>query len=99
MLPAPARTDEAGVRNKHFRKENLRHKLSSFFYADNVPLPSPAEIAAGQEHAAHAAAVEAPLHEYEDADQIRNFHGGVLHHPGMEETNAEQIAHEQSDTH
>ncbi|MFN8170269.1 MAG: ubiquinol-cytochrome c reductase cytochrome b subunit [Candidatus Nanopelagicales bacterium] len=99
VLPAPARTDEAGVRNKHFRKENLRHKLSSFFYADNVPLPSPAEIAAGQEHAAHAAAVEAPLHEYEDADQIRNFHGGVLHHPGMEETNAEQIAHEQSDTH
>ena len=91
VLPAPQRTDAAGVRNKAYRRENLRHKLSSFFYADNIPLPSPAQIEAGQQHAAHDAAVEAPLHEYEDADQIHTFHGGVLHHPGMAETNAEQI--------
>ena len=45
---------------------------------------------------AEAAALEAPLHEYEDADQIRRGHGGVLHHPGEPETNAEQLASEQS---
>jgi hypothetical protein len=39
-----------------------------------------------------AAAIEAPLHAYEDADQINRAHGGVLHHPGMPETNAEQLA-------
>jgi hypothetical protein len=36
--------------------------------------------------------MEAPLHDYEDQDQIAQFHGGVLHHPGMAETNAEQLA-------
>ena len=41
---------------------------------------------------AEQAAIEAPLHEYEDRDVIYNAHGGVLHHPGMPKTNAEQIA-------
>jgi ubiquinol-cytochrome c reductase cytochrome b subunit len=91
-LPAPQATDADGVRNPKFRSQSLRHRISTFFYADNITLPSAAEIEAGQEHAAHSAALEAPLHEYEDADQIRNFHGGVLHHPGMPETNAEQLA-------
>ena len=44
----------------------------------------------------HDAELEAPLHEYEDADEIRNAHGGVLHHPGMAETNAEQLEQERS---
>jgi ubiquinol-cytochrome c reductase cytochrome b subunit len=91
-LPAPERTDEEGVRNKHYRIKALRAQLSSFFYRDNIPTPSAAEIEAGQAHAAHDAALEAPLHEFEDADEIRPFHGGVLHHPGQPETNAEQLA-------
>ncbi len=91
VLPVPARTDADGVRNKAYKGQLRRHKLSSFFYADNIALPTAEEIAAGQEHAAHSAALEAPLHDYEDADQIRNFHGGVLHHPGMPETNREQV--------
>ena len=91
-LPAPEPTDEHGVRNPKFRSESLRARLSRAFYAQNVPLPSKAEIEAGQHHAAEAAGLEAPLHEYEDADEIRALHGGVLHHPGMPETNAEQIA-------
>ena len=41
------------------------------------------------------AAIEAPLHEYEDSDVIYNAHGGVLHHPGMPKTNAEQLEMEQ----
>ena len=90
-LPAPEKSDVDGVRNKKYRLESWRHKLSKAFYGDNVARPTDAEIEAGQQHAAHSAAIEAPLHEYEDADQIRNAHGGVLHHPGMAETNAEQI--------
>lgn len=91
-LPMPERTDEEGVRNKHYHVKALRSRLSSFFYRDNIPKPSAAEIEAGQAHAAHDAALEAPLHEYEDADEIRQFHGGVLHHPGMPETNAQQLS-------
>jgi ubiquinol-cytochrome c reductase cytochrome b subunit len=89
-LPAPEKTDADGVRNKHYRWQSLRHKLSTFYYADNVAKPSAAEIEAGQHHVEHDAALEAPLHAYEDADEIRNAHGGALHHPGMAETNAEQ---------
>ncbi|MDP2014112.1 MAG: hypothetical protein Q8L05_07795, partial [Actinomycetota bacterium] len=88
----PPKADIDGVKNKQFRKQNLRSKLSHFFYGENIPLPSPAEIEAGQAHVAHDAALEAPLASYEDADEIRQFHGGVLHHPGMPESNAEQLA-------
>ena len=91
-LPAPERMDVDGVRNKKYRSQMLRHRWSRFWYGENIPLPSAAEIEAGQHHAAHDAALEAPLREYEDADQINRLHGGVLHHPGMEETNAEQLA-------
>ena len=91
-LPVPPKADIDGVKNKQFRKQNLRSKLSHFFYGENIPLPSAAEIEAGQAHVAHDAALEAPLASYEDADEIRQFHGGVLHHPGMPETNAEQLA-------
>ena len=93
VIEAPQKADADGVRNKRFRIQNLQHKLSSFFYGANIPKASAAEIEAGQHHAAEAAAVEAPLHAYEDADQINTFHGGVLHHPGMAETNAEQDLH------
>lgn len=91
-LPAPEKTDANGVRNPKYRSQALRAKLSKAFYGDDLPLPTAAEIEAGQHHAAEAAALEAPLHAYEDADEIRNLHGGVLHHPGMPETNAEQVA-------
>jgi ubiquinol-cytochrome c reductase cytochrome b subunit len=88
-LPAPEKTDIDGVKNKKFKSHSRRAKLSRFFYGENVPLPSLAEIEAGQAHVAHDASLEAPLAAY-DADEIRTFHGGVLHHPGMPETNTEQ---------
>ncbi len=91
VLPAPVKTDANGVRNPHYRVDQLRHKLSSFFLRDNVERPTDAEIAAGQAHASHSAALEAPLHEYEELDQDPVGHGGVLHHPGMPTTNQEQM--------
>jgi ubiquinol-cytochrome c reductase cytochrome b subunit len=98
VLPAPQKADIDGVRNPNYRKDMLRHKLSAFFYGDNIPKPSAAEIEAGQHHAEVQAAIEAPLHEYEDRDVIYNAHGGVLHHPGMPKTNAEQVAEQETRT-
>ena len=96
VLPAPHKADIDGVRNPHYRRDMLRHKLSAFFYGDNIPKPSAAEIEAGQHHAEEQGAIEAPLHEYEDRDVIFNAHGGVLHHPGMPKTNAEQVAEQET---
>ncbi|MDE0974876.1 MAG: ubiquinol-cytochrome c reductase cytochrome b subunit [Candidatus Nanopelagicales bacterium] len=91
VLPAPVKTDPDGVRNPHYRIDQLRHKVSSFFLRDNIERPTDAEIEAGQAHAAHSAGLEAPLHEYEFQDEDPVGHGGVLHHPGMPMTNQEQI--------
>jgi ubiquinol-cytochrome c reductase cytochrome b subunit len=91
VLPAPVKVDADGVRNPNYRVDQLRHKLSSFFLRDNIERPTDAEIEAGQAHAAHSAALEAPLHEYEELDQDPVGHGGVLHHPGMPMTNQEQV--------
>jgi ubiquinol-cytochrome c reductase cytochrome b subunit len=98
VLPAPQKADIDGVRNPNYRREMLRHKLSAFFYGHNIPKPTAAEIEAGQHHAAEQGAIEAPLHEYEERDVIFNAHGGVLHHPGMPKTNAEQVAEQESRT-
>jgi hypothetical protein len=86
----PEKADVDGVRNKWYRVKRLQSRLSGFFYGANIPRPSDAEIEAAQHHAGHDAALDVPLHAYEDADRIEAFHGGVLHHPGMPLTNAEQ---------
>ena len=98
VLPAPQKADIDGVRNPRYRRDMLRHKLSVFFYGDNIPKPTAAEIEAGQHHADEQGAIEAPLHEYEERDVIFNAHGGVLHHPGMPKTNAEQVAEQETRT-
>ena len=98
VLPSPSKTDVDGVRNPRYRLQSIQHKLSGFFYGDNVPRPSAEEIEAGQHHAEEQGALEAPLHEYEERDVIFNAHGGVLHHPGMPKTNAEQVAEQENRT-
>ena len=98
VLPSPSKTDVDGVRNPRYRLQSIQHKLSGFFYGDNVPRPSAEEIEAGQHHAEEQSAIEAPLHEYEERDVIFNAHGGVLHHPGMPKTNAEQVAEQENRT-
>lgn len=95
-LSMPEKTDIDGVKNKRYFLEALQAKFSNFYLGQNVARPSNLEIEEGQHHAAEQAAMEAPLHEYEDQDQIMQAHGGVLHHPGMAETNAQQLA-QQSD--
>ena len=79
VLPAPEKSDADRVRNPRYLVHSLRHRLSAFFYGDNIPRPTAEEIEAGQHHAHDQAALEAPLHEYEEQDVIVNAHGGVLH--------------------
>ncbi len=98
IVPAPEKTDADGVRNPRYLVHSLQHRLSAFFYGDNIPRATADEIEAGQHHAHDQAALEAPLHEYEEQDVIVNAHGGVLHHPGMATTNADQLSSSENNT-
>lgn len=53
VLEKPELYDNNGVKNPKYYRDLLRHKLSAFFYADNITRPSDAEIEAGQLHAEH----------------------------------------------
>lgn len=91
-LPPAEKTDASGVANKHYRLDNLRAKLSHWFYGDAIVPPTPSEIEAGQDHVAHEAALEAPLHEFDETEVMPvPFHGGVLHTHGEPATNREQL--------
>ena len=98
VLPAPEKSDTDGVRNPRYLLHSLQHRLSAFFYGDNIPRPTVEEIEAGQHHALDQAALEAPLHDYEEQDIIANAHGGVLHHPGMATTNVDQLSSSEDNT-
>lgn len=91
-LPAPHKVDANGVRNKRYRLDVLRSKLSHWYYADDIKPPTREEIDAGQAHVAHDAALEAPLHEYEETHFVNvPFHGGILHEEGAPMTNKQQL--------
>ena len=91
-LPAPQKVDANGVRNKRYRLDVLRSKLSHWYYADDIKPPTREEIDAGQAHVAHDAALEAPLHEYEETHFVNvPFHGGILHEEGAPMTNKQQL--------
>jgi len=98
VLPAPEKSDTDGVRNPRYLVHSLQHRLSAFFYGDNIPRPTVEEIETGQHHAHDQAALEAPLHDYEERDIIANAHGGVLHHPGMATTNVDQLSSSEDNT-
>jgi ubiquinol-cytochrome c reductase cytochrome b subunit len=60
--------DENGVADPKRRSDRLRAKLSQWWYGDNIALPSRAELAAAQAHAAH------DYHEQESVvDDYRNL--------------------------
>ena len=52
-LELPAAEDENGVRNKEARKQRRQARMSRWFYGDNVPLPSPEELAEAEAHLSH----------------------------------------------
>ncbi len=52
-LELPEALDENGVSNPASRKERTRAKVSSFFYRDNIPLPTDDELAEANAHIEH----------------------------------------------
>ena len=58
-LPLPATADANGVALKGAGLQRVRARLSRWYYGDNVPLPSAAELAAAEAHHAHAAVADA----------------------------------------
>jgi ubiquinol-cytochrome c reductase cytochrome b subunit len=79
-LPMPEEVDENGVALKGARKARLRAKLSNFFYADNIALPTRAELEAAEEHLRHEVEEAAPVME-EDRRLVTAHDGSVLHDP------------------
>jgi len=79
-LPMPEEFDENGVKHPKARKQRLQAKLSNFFYADNIPLPTPEELEAAEAHLRHEVEEAAPVLE-EDSRLVPARDGAVLHDP------------------
>ena len=52
-LQLEAAVDENGVRNPKSRKAKLQARMSNWFYGDNIPVPTAAELEAAAHHAEH----------------------------------------------
>jgi hypothetical protein len=76
----PEEVDENGVALKGARKARLRSKLSNFYYADNIPLPTRAELETAEAHLRHEVEEAAPVME-EDRRLVPAHDGAVLHDP------------------
>jgi ubiquinol-cytochrome c reductase cytochrome b subunit len=55
-LPMPEKYDDNGVRQKDYLIKKLQAKLSHFYFAERVPLPTPAEIEEATHHEAELTA-------------------------------------------
>ncbi len=82
-LPMPEEVDENGVAMRGARAARLRAKLSNFFYADNIPLPTREELEAAEAHLQHEVEQAAPAME-EDRRLIPAHDGSVLHDPTID---------------
>jgi ubiquinol-cytochrome c reductase cytochrome b subunit len=82
-LPMPEEIDENGVAMPGARGARLRAKLSNFYYADNIPLPTREELEAAEAHLRHEVEQAAPAME-EDRRLIPAHDGSVLHDPAID---------------
>jgi len=60
MLTPPAEVDANGVRTPNLWVKKLQHRLNRWWYVDQVPMPTAAELTAAKAHT---------LHELEDAQE------------------------------
>jgi ubiquinol-cytochrome c reductase cytochrome b subunit len=77
-LALPAAEDANGVKSKKAGKERTRAKLSQWFYGDNIPLPTAAELAEADAHIAHEVEATKPILD-EDAALTVGREESVLH--------------------
>jgi len=82
-LTMPEEIDENGVAMPGARGARLRAKLSNFYYADNIPLPTREELEAAEAHLRHEVEQAAPAME-EDRRLIPAHDGSVLHDPASD---------------
>ncbi|HPE13934.1 MAG: ubiquinol-cytochrome c reductase cytochrome b subunit [Actinobacteria bacterium] len=82
-LTMPEEIDENGVAMPGARGARLRAKLSNFYYADNIPLPTREELEAAEAHLRHEVEQAAPAME-EDRRLIPAHDGSVLHDPAID---------------
>ena len=80
-LALPPTEDANGVKKPGSRKDRLRARLSKWFYGDNIPLPTPEELAAADAHLAHEIEQTQPILD-EDA-QAKVGHAGVITEEGV----------------
>jgi hypothetical protein len=55
-LQMPDKYDDNGVRQKNYLVKKVQAKLSHFFYSEQVPMPTAAEIEEAQHHEAELTA-------------------------------------------
>jgi ubiquinol-cytochrome c reductase cytochrome b subunit len=64
-LPLPSKTDENGIKTPGYWHKSLQARLSRFFFAEQLPMPTLAEIEEANHHEAEITAER--NHEIEDA--------------------------------
>ena len=77
-LEAPEAADANGVRPPHLGRKKARARLSRFFYRDNVPAPTPEELAEADAHLSHEIGSDEPVLAH---DRQLEAIGGVIHDP------------------
>ncbi|MBK6764428.1 MAG: hypothetical protein IPG68_14695 [Micrococcales bacterium] len=83
-LPMPQGIDENGVRQPGARKKRLQAKLRNFLHADNIPLPTRAELEAAEAHLRHEVEEAAPVMA-EDRRPVPAHDGSVFHDPVIDD--------------
>ena len=77
-LEAPEAADANGVRPPHLGRKKARARLSRFFYRDNVPAPTPEELAEADAHLSHEIGSDETVLAH---DRQLEAIGGVIHDP------------------
>ncbi|MCB0914654.1 MAG: ubiquinol-cytochrome c reductase cytochrome b subunit [Actinobacteria bacterium] len=80
-LALPPTEDANGVKNKKAGRNRLRSRLSNWFYGDNIPLPTPEELAAADAHLAHEIEQTTPV--LDEATALRVGTPGVIADEGV----------------
>jgi ubiquinol-cytochrome c reductase cytochrome b subunit len=80
-LALPASEDANGVKNKKAGINRLRSRMSNWFYGDNIPLPTPAELAAADAHIAHEIEQTTPV--LDESTALRVGTPGVIADEGV----------------
>ena len=89
-LALPPATDANGVKRKHAGRDRRRARLSAWFYGDDIPLPTPEELAEADAHLAHQVELTEPVLAEDAALHVGT--SGVIKDEGVLHGDAELTA-------